>query len=38
MGLMERWGIGTQKIIRACEESGLPEPEWKVNKNGVMLE
>jgi ATP-dependent DNA helicase RecG len=36
-GLMERWGIGTQQIIRACVESGLPEPEWKVDRNGVTL-
>jgi ATP-dependent DNA helicase RecG len=36
-GLMERWGIGTQKIIRACVESGLPEPEWTVDRNGVTL-
>jgi ATP-dependent DNA helicase RecG len=36
-GLMERWGIGTQRIIRACVESGLPEPEWKVDGNGVTL-
>jgi ATP-dependent DNA helicase RecG len=36
-GLMERWGIGTQRIIRACVESGLPEPEWKVDSNGVTL-
>jgi ATP-dependent DNA helicase RecG len=36
-GLMERWGIGTQKIIRACVENGLPEPEWRVDRNGVTL-
>jgi ATP-dependent DNA helicase RecG len=36
-GLMERWGIGTQKIIRACVESGLPEPEWTMGRNGVTL-
>jgi ATP-dependent DNA helicase RecG len=36
-GLMERWGIGTQKIIRACMDNGLPEPEWKVDRNGVTL-
>jgi ATP-dependent DNA helicase RecG len=36
-GLMERWGIGTQKIIRACVEGGLPEPEWKVDRKGVTL-
>jgi ATP-dependent DNA helicase RecG len=36
-GLMERWGIGTQQIIRACADSGLPEPEWKVDRNGVTL-
>src|SRR5262249_28696092 len=33
-GLMERRGIGTQKIIRACVESGLPEPEWRGGGNG----
>jgi ATP-dependent DNA helicase RecG len=32
-GLMERWGIGTQKIIRSCVENGLPEPDWKVDRN-----
>jgi ATP-dependent DNA helicase RecG len=36
-GLMERWGIGTQRIILACVESGLPEPDWKVDRNGVTL-
>jgi ATP-dependent DNA helicase RecG len=36
-GLMERWGIGTQKIIRACMESGLPEPDWRLDRNGVTL-
>jgi ATP-dependent DNA helicase RecG len=36
-GLMERWGIGTQKIIRACLQHGLPEPEWRVDRNGVIL-
>lgn len=36
-GLMERWGIGTQKIIRTCVEAGLPEPEWEVDRNGVTL-
>jgi ATP-dependent DNA helicase RecG len=36
-GLMERWGIGTQKIIRSCLTSGLPEPEWRVDNNGVTL-
>ncbi len=36
-GLMERWGIGTQRIIRACLEAGLPEPEWRVDGNGVTL-
>ena len=36
-GLMERWGIGTQKIIRDCVENGLPEPVWAVNRNGLTL-
>jgi ATP-dependent DNA helicase RecG len=36
-GLMERWGTGTQRIIQACVENGLPEPRWQVDPNGVTL-
>jgi ATP-dependent DNA helicase RecG len=36
-GLMERIGRGTQKIISACKESGLPTPQWKVDETGVTL-
>jgi ATP-dependent DNA helicase RecG len=36
-GLMERIGRGTQKIISACKEAGLPMPKWKVDDTGVTL-
>jgi ATP-dependent DNA helicase RecG len=36
-GLMERIGRGTQKIISACTEAGLPMPKWKVDDTGVTL-
>ncbi|HWC61851.1 MAG TPA: ATP-binding protein [Verrucomicrobiae bacterium] len=36
-GLMERIGRGTQKIISACAEAGLPTPQWKVDETGVTL-
>jgi ATP-dependent DNA helicase RecG len=36
-GLMERIGRGTQKIISACKEAGLPMPKWKVDNTGITL-
>jgi ATP-dependent DNA helicase RecG len=36
-GLMERIGRGTQKIVSACTEAGLPTPKWKVDETGVTL-
>ena len=36
-GLMERIGRGTQKIIDACREAGLPLPVWDDQPSGVTL-
>jgi ATP-dependent DNA helicase RecG len=36
-GFMERIGRGTQKIVSACTEAGLPWPKWKVDDTGVTL-
>ncbi|MFH2063616.1 MAG: RNA-binding domain-containing protein [Pseudomonadota bacterium] len=36
-GLMERIGRGTQKIINACKEYGLPAPKWQDQPSGVTL-
>jgi ATP-dependent DNA helicase RecG len=35
--LMERVGRGTQKIIAACKDAGLPVPKWKSDESGVTL-
>ena len=36
-GFMERIGRGTQKIVSACKDAGLPKPEWKTDERGVTL-
>jgi ATP-dependent DNA helicase RecG len=35
--LMERIGRGTQKVINACREHGLPAPKWQDQPSGVTL-
>jgi ATP-dependent DNA helicase RecG len=35
--LMERIGRGTQRIIFACRDAGLPSPSWKVDDDGITL-
>ncbi|HAN77205.1 MAG TPA: transcriptional regulator [Bacteroidales bacterium] len=35
-GYIDAWGRGTLKIISACKESGLPEPEIQEMNGGVM--
>ena len=37
VGLIERWGTGTFKIVRLCLESCLPEPEFKEEAGGFVL-
>ncbi len=29
MGLIESWGTGTNRMIRKCEEHGLPRPRFE---------
>jgi ATP-dependent DNA helicase RecG len=36
-GYMNRIGRGTQKIVNACRENGLPTPQWRDDKTGVTL-
>jgi ATP-dependent DNA helicase RecG len=36
-GLVERLGIGGRRIVSACVEAGLPEPEWEMRGGGVLL-
>ena len=36
-GFMERIGRGTQKVVSACKEAGLPVPRWKADETGVTL-
>lgn len=36
-GYIESWGRGTNKIIDACLEAGLPEPLIKEEQGGVSI-
>ncbi len=36
-GYIDTWGRGTLKIIEACKEAGLPEPEIKEKNGGVEV-
>ncbi|MCA6496027.1 MAG: DeoR family transcriptional regulator, partial [Chitinophagaceae bacterium] len=36
-GYIDAWGRGTLKIITACREAELPEPEMKEEFGGVMI-
>ena len=36
-GLMERWGIGTRRIVEECRASGLPDPRWEEVGGGIRL-
>lgn len=29
LGLVEEWGTGYRRVLRACEEGGYPPPEWQ---------
>ena len=37
-GLIEAWGRGTLKIIRECEEAGLPAPVFSYDQSGFRIE
>ena len=32
MGLIEQWGSGIDKMRRACQKAGIPEPKFEVDK------
>ncbi len=34
--LIERWGTGTLRIVKACEERGMSRPEFKI-QSGVFI-
>jgi len=36
-GYIDTWGRGTLKIITACKEAGLPEPDIKEMNGGVEV-
>lgn len=36
-GLIEKWGRGTQKIVRLCVEAGHPEPEFLEQANSFVI-
>ena len=37
-GMIESWGSGTLKIIRLCEEDGLPQPEFWQSGGGFGID
>lgn len=36
-GIIERWGTGTTRIVRLCQEQGLPQPEFQNWQGGVRV-
>ena len=34
---LEKWGSGARRMIDACREQGVPEPEWKIGKGTVSV-
>jgi len=36
-GYIDTWGRGTLKIINACKEAGLPDPEIKETNGGIEI-
>jgi len=37
VGYVEEVGTGTNKIIKWCKEWGLPEPEFKIKSNNIVV-
>ncbi len=37
-GYIEKWGIGTLRMIRECEERGMPPPDFSVEKEFFRVE
>lgn len=38
MGLIERWGTGTLKMIKQCREHGLPDPIFRKYSDGLLVQ
>ncbi|WP_169239370.1 ATP-binding protein [Candidatus Roseilinea sp. NK_OTU-006] len=36
-GVIERWGTGTTRMVRLCQEQGLPQPEFQNWQGGVRV-
>ena len=36
-GYIDAWGRGIKKILDACREDGLPEPEFEENTGGMLV-
>ncbi len=36
-GLVERWGTGTLRMIRDCQDLGLPEPDFSEHSGGFAV-
>ena len=36
-GFIEKWGIGTNKMISLCKQEDLPEPEFRENQGGLTV-
>ncbi|MDR1874081.1 MAG: putative DNA binding domain-containing protein [Synergistaceae bacterium] len=36
-GFIESWGRGIEKICHACDEDGIPRPEYTVHPNDIMI-
>jgi ATP-dependent DNA helicase RecG len=36
-GVMERFGIGARRMVEACRDAGLPEPDWSLQGGGILL-
>jgi len=36
-GWIEQWGTGIQKILNECQQTGLPEPEWREEQGAIWL-
>ena len=36
-GYIDAWGRGIEKILNACREEDLPEPEFEENSGGMLV-
>ena len=36
-GYVETWGRGIQKICEACQNSGIPDPDYNISGTGIMV-